>query len=79
MKFLLILLALLAGVYLWRSGRSNADKDKAVKHKPGAAQPPALQDMVRCAVCTVHLPQTDAVRGKQTWYCCNDHRQRGER
>jgi uncharacterized protein len=34
-------------------------------------------DMVRCRRCGVHLPQRDAVRGADGWYCSNEHRKAG--
>jgi uncharacterized protein len=34
-------------------------------------------NMVRCARCGVHLPQRDAVRGADGWYCSNEHRKAG--
>jgi uncharacterized protein len=42
-----------------------------------AGQAPALENMVRCAHCDVHLPQRDAVAQGEQWYCCEDHRHRG--
>jgi uncharacterized protein len=34
-------------------------------------------DMVRCARCGIHLPQRDAVRSGDDWYCSNEHRKAG--
>lgn len=80
MKYALVLLAILVGVWLWRSGRGN--KAQA----PKAPKAPALQDMVSCAVCALHLPQNEALKSRvrsgtghtAVWYCCHEHRQRGE-
>ena len=78
MKLLLILLALLFGVWLWRSRQNELNRQR-----PGAApgpatpqQPQTPQQMVRCANCGLHLPQADALPGKTGWYCCQAHRQR---
>ena len=49
MKALIILLAVLAGVWLWRNGRK---KDLAARNTPEkpSAPPAQLQEMVRCPV-----------------------------
>jgi len=73
MKFLLFLAVVLAGVWLWRSGRA-ADAPP----KRQAQEPPRPQDMVSCAWCGVHIPQSDAVAGRSGVYCCADHHQRAE-
>ena len=74
MKFFLFVVAVLIGVWLWRSGRQ---KDVASKKPP--APPAALQDMVSCALCGLHLPQAESVSGRAgLLYCCKDHRQRAE-
>ncbi|WP_066701977.1 PP0621 family protein [Curvibacter delicatus] len=72
MKFLLLLVVVVAAVWLWRSGRLA---DAASKQKPS---PPPPQDMVRCAHCGVHFPQADAFAGRNGLYCCVEHRQRAE-
>jgi uncharacterized protein len=74
MKLLLILLVVLAGVWLWRSNRPSGPKLRRQKTE-AAAQP---MDMVRCALCSVHVPTADAVQGKKGVYCCADHRHRAE-
>jgi uncharacterized protein len=71
-KYLLVLAIVFGAFWLWRAGRGN----KAATQQAPAKPPLALQDMVSCAVCGVHLPQTDAVKGKQAWYCSDGHRQR---
>ncbi len=78
MKALIILLAVLAGVWLWRQGRR---KDLAERRRPDEGQPaaPAIpQKMVRCPVCGVHLPLGDAQVGRQGEYCSAAHRQQAE-
>lgn len=73
MKLLLVLAVVLIGVWLWRSGRQADVAPK--KPPPTPAQP---QDMVSCALCAVHVPQADAVAGRQGLYCSVEHRQRAE-
>ncbi|MEI2745422.1 MAG: PP0621 family protein [Ottowia sp.] len=74
MKLLIVLLAVLAGVWLWRRGRRLSDQRPcAAGAAPGQALP-----MVRCARCGVHLPGQDAVRGSQGSYCTVAHRREAE-
>ncbi|MDP3520196.1 MAG: PP0621 family protein [Hydrogenophaga sp.] len=83
MKFVLVILVVLAGVWLWRRNRAEDARDeaeaaaRAQKPKP----PPAVQapaEMVSCRHCGLHLPAADAVAGAQGPYCSQDHRRRHE-
>lgn len=65
-KFLLILLVVLAGIWLWRTNRPTG-----LKSTPKAEPKPL--EMVRCSYCAVHLPLADTVQGKKGVYCCADH------
>ena len=69
MKFSLLLLAVLVGIWLWRSSRRVDPKLK--RQQPRAAAPPLV--IVRCALCAVHVPTGDAVQGKNGAYCSADH------
>ena len=74
MKYLLVLAVVLAVLWFVRNNRS-AGGDGAAPGKPKPLAPP--QDMVRCAVCEVHLPRSDALPGPDgRLYCCADHRAR---
>lgn len=74
MKFLLVLVVVLAGVWLWRSNRRS--DQKLHRQQPKAAPEPL--DMVRCALCSVHVPPAEAVQGKDGAYCSADHLHRAE-
>lgn len=74
MKFLLLILVVLAGIWLWRTKRLADPKLK--RQQPPATATPL--EMVRCTLCSVHIPLVDAVQGKQGPYCCTDHLQRAE-
>ena len=74
MKYLIVLVVVLAGAWLWRHNR-QADKRAREAARPAPKQ---LQDMVRCPVCSVHLPMGEAVAGRLAHYCCAEHRQRAE-
>ena len=71
MKLLLVLLAVLFGVWLWRSRR--------LAERPQAPRRPAeLQNMVTCRVCGVHLPSTEAIHTAHGAYCGEAHRKQAE-
>jgi uncharacterized protein len=75
MKALLVLLAVAAGVWLWRRGQRVSASAAAAPPKP-AGHP---QPMLRGARCGVHLPASNAVMGRDDRaYCCPAHRQQAE-
>lgn len=50
---------------------------KSMGRKSGAAKPPQAkgpEDMVRCEVCGVNLPRSEAVMSRDHFYCCDQHR-----
>ena len=79
MKVLIILLAILAGVWIWRSSR---DKSLGAGPRPPPVEPPSgtsgTQQMVACRVCGVHVPSSETLIGREGSYCCAAHRQRAE-
>lgn len=72
MKYLLVLAVVVIAYMLWRGARTR-------DIQRGRRDTPALpQDMVRCPVCSVHLPRPDAVPGTSgRLYCCAEHRRTG--
>lgn len=74
MKFLLVILVVLVGIWLWRTNRQTGQKQN---QKPSKAAPQPLE-MVRCQLCSVHVPLADAIRGKNGSYCSTDHLHRAE-
>jgi uncharacterized protein len=73
MKYLLVLAVVLVAVWIWRNNRRIEQQERPPSKQP----PPAPQDMVRCPVCAVHLPRSDALPGPDgRLYCCNEHRLR---
>lgn len=74
MKLLLLLLLALAGVFLWRLNRQADVK----RHSPAAGSDGSAQDMVRCDLCALHVPLSDAVQGRSGRYCCTEHLRRAE-
>jgi uncharacterized protein len=74
MKYLLVLAVVLAVIWFVRNHRPAAKP----RDKPRQDTPAQPQDMVRCAVCSLHLPRADALPGRDgRLYCCADHRLRG--
>ena len=78
MKFLLIIAIVFLIAWLWRNNRRASSDDAAAapkQPKSGVEQ----QDMIRCPVCSVHFPRSDALPGPDgRLYCCAEHRSRGE-
>lgn len=71
MKPLIVLLAILFGVWLWRRGR---------KVSRAAARQKKLEteSMIACAHCGVHVPHSTSVAGRKGSYCCVAHRRQAE-
>jgi uncharacterized protein len=64
---LLLVIAVFAVVYLIvRAGRNKSE---------GAAPPSATreEDMVRCQVCGVHLPRSEALSSREDFFCTEEH------
>lgn len=68
MKALLILAAVLVGVWLWRNRRGADATGQSAK-----GTQPVLQDMVRCRHCGMHIPGSEAIAGQQGSYCSAEH------
>ena len=74
MKYLLVLVVVLVAVWLWRNSRRIERQERQAPAPPKPLAPP--EDMVRCPVCSVHLPRADALPGPDgRLYCCQEHRQ----
>jgi uncharacterized protein len=79
LKFLLFLLTLLFGVWLWRQNRLKDFKQGS--EKPEAPQAPRPQStsamqpspMFACKHCGVHMPESDMFKGKNGAYCTPAH------
>lgn len=77
MKYLLVLVVVMIGIFMWRSGRAERKPPPAAR--PGKAQAPAASiEMVQCARCGIHCPSTDALTGRLGVYCTAQHRREAE-
>lgn len=72
MKFLVLLLVLAFGIWLWRSRRAPPPTGRARRRGTEPAE------MVRCSACGLHLPLADANRGQRGVYCSQEHRRQIE-
>ncbi len=79
MKYAVVILVVLLGVWLWRKNRESDRQDSAAKPLRKNTRPTgAPQIMVGCAVCGVHLPVDDALAGRKDHYCSLAHRAQRE-
>ncbi len=78
MKYLVLVAIVLAVIWFIRLNRPGGPaKGERAPPKTGPEALPPPQDMVRCPVCSLHLPRTDALPGKDgRLYCCAEHRVR---
>ncbi|MGH8731734.1 MAG: PP0621 family protein [Burkholderiales bacterium] len=73
-KFLLVI-AVFIVVYLFL--RSYRRRVEAAPPPPAAAK--HGEDMVRCRICGVHLPKSEAVTSRGEIYCSKEHLQLADR
>ena len=75
MKYLVLLVVLVVAYMLWRNARLARREEQARRPPPAAPAPGGPQDMIRCPVCSVHLPRADAVAdARGALYCSQEHR-----
>lgn len=71
MKYVIIILIVVVLLWLARSRSRAVRGDDTVARKNA---PPAIEDMVTCAHCKVHLPKGDALAGRDGYFCDETHR-----
>ncbi|MBX3643396.1 MAG: hypothetical protein KF720_10040 [Rubrivivax sp.] len=79
MKYLIVIVVVMVGVWLLIRSRRTAPPPRAQKgvdREKGAAGP---QAMVNCRHCGVHLPLSEALVGKDGMFCSEQHRLAGPR
>jgi len=79
MKYLLVLAVILVAFYIWRNNRIRDEEERPARKvkRPNKLAPPTV--MVACRHCGTHLPEAEAVRGRQGSYCSEEHLRLGER
>lgn len=68
-KLIILIILVVACLTLWQRIKAW----QAANRTP-PADPVRPQLMVRCNRCQVHLPQDQALRAGDHWYCCREHR-----
>jgi len=64
-RLIIIALAIWIAFRIWQNYRA------AAKKMPPA--PRAISDMVACAVCKTHIPENEALRKNDKFYCSQHH------
>ncbi len=80
MKYLLVLVVVMIGIWVWRGNRAEERAEKRAESLRGR-RPAAVTsavDMVSCDLCGVHCPSNDLVKGRKGVYCCTQHRDQAE-
>lgn len=70
-KLLFIVAAVVLAV-LWFKNKGRAPRDIEAK------KPADVEDMVRCRVCGVNLPRSEAILSQDRLYCCDEHRRQDQ-
>jgi uncharacterized protein len=70
MKFIILILAVLALVWLLRGARGRVTPPP----RPGPTAEQDVQPMVACQFCGVHLPRNEALPGRGGVFCGEAHR-----
>ncbi len=67
-KIITVILLVILGVYLFRrmTGQSGA--------RPRPPEGKTAEDMVKCSICSVNLPRSEAILSRGRFYCCDEHR-----
>jgi uncharacterized protein len=77
MKYLVLILVVVGVLWLVKLGTTTARGSR--RSAPSAARPPAIEDMVSCSRCGVHLPRSEALPGRGGLFCGEAHRAEHER
>lgn len=78
MARILILLAVVLGVFWWLRSRAEARHDEAARtsrpsRPANAPDKDSAEAMVQCAHCGVHLPRSEAIAWRGLHYCRRSH------
>lgn len=76
MKFLLLLSVLAIVIWFWLGRRKNPTGSAGSRTAPGAEKNIA-ENIVVCAHCHLHVPESEAILAEGRHYCCEAHRKLG--
>jgi len=71
MKYLVLILVVIAVLWLVRASRRRVD---APRPGPAAAESQKKETMLACAYCGLHLPGSEALPGRGGVFCGEAHR-----
>lgn len=77
MKYLLVLIVVMVGVWIWRANRAAERADETRRDPPRKPARGAI-DMGSCDLCGMHCPSDDLVAGRRGRYCSTQHRDQAE-
>lgn len=69
----LLLAVFIVGLVAWLKHQARG-RGELPREEAEAGQ---VEDMVRCEVCKVNLPRSEAILSQGKFYCCDEHRRRG--
>lgn len=72
MAKLIFIVLVTIGLVLWFKHMGRPKRDIEAKKKG------EVEDMVRCQVCGVNLPRSEAILSQGRIYCCEEHRRRDQ-
>jgi len=72
MTKLLLLVLVGVGFIAWLKSQNRPRVD------PPPAQPGMPEDMVRCRVCGINLPRSEAILSRGKTYCSDEHRRQDQ-
>jgi uncharacterized protein len=79
MKYLVVIAIVFLVLWLWRGSRREEEQEGLQANAPRPAPRIEQQEMIRCPVCNVHFPRSDALPGPDgQLYCCAEHRARAQ-
>lgn len=70
-RLILVVLICAAGYVLWK----KFQRQQIARQNQTSNQPD--ENMVQCRHCALFLPQQQAVRKANQWFCCDDHARHG--
>jgi len=78
MSILRMLLWFFIGWLIYRFIRQSLPSNKPTNTHSATKPTQAIEQMVRCQVCDLHVPQTEAIEDHGRYYCSEDHRRRDQ-